>query len=111
MRPPEGVERDFPLARLTTVRAGGNADLFARPRDEDALACELVCHRAQAASAMRCASNVSWSSSTPSPAASAFTVPPHANDNTPGINSNGVASSGLPKPIVSNNTVGCAYVA
>jgi UDP-N-acetylenolpyruvoylglucosamine reductase len=28
---PEGVERDFPLARLTTVRAGGAADLFARP--------------------------------------------------------------------------------
>jgi hypothetical protein len=28
---PEGVERDRPLARLTTVRAGGAADLFARP--------------------------------------------------------------------------------
>lgn len=25
------IERDFPLARLTTVRAGGNAELFARP--------------------------------------------------------------------------------
>ena len=37
MRPPEGVERDYPLARLTTVRAGGNADLFARPRDEASL--------------------------------------------------------------------------
>jgi len=28
---PEGVERDFPLARLTTVRTGGPADMFARP--------------------------------------------------------------------------------
>ena len=28
------VEKDFPLARLTTVRAGGNADLFARPASE-----------------------------------------------------------------------------
>ncbi len=28
------VEQDFPLARLTTVRAGGNADLFARPASE-----------------------------------------------------------------------------
>jgi UDP-N-acetylmuramate dehydrogenase len=35
---PAGVERDYPLARLTTVRAGGRADLFARPRDEDELA-------------------------------------------------------------------------
>jgi UDP-N-acetylenolpyruvoylglucosamine reductase len=29
-RPPEGVERDHPLARLTTVRTGGPADWFAR---------------------------------------------------------------------------------
>jgi UDP-N-acetylenolpyruvoylglucosamine reductase len=35
--PPEGVERDFPLARLTTVRAGGAADLFARPGSRDEL--------------------------------------------------------------------------
>ena len=35
---PEGVERDYPLARLTTVRAGGPADLFARPDDEQQLA-------------------------------------------------------------------------
>ena len=28
------VERDYPLARLTTVRAGGNAELFARPATE-----------------------------------------------------------------------------
>jgi UDP-N-acetylenolpyruvoylglucosamine reductase len=31
---PAGVERDYPLARLTTVRAGGEAELFARPRSE-----------------------------------------------------------------------------
>ncbi len=28
---PPGVQRDYPLARLTTVRTGGPADLFARP--------------------------------------------------------------------------------
>ncbi len=28
--PPEGVERDQPLARLTTVRTGGNGEFFAR---------------------------------------------------------------------------------
>lgn len=28
----ELVERDFPLARLTTVRTGGNAEYFARPK-------------------------------------------------------------------------------
>lgn len=28
---PEGVQRDYPLARLTTIRAGGTAELFARP--------------------------------------------------------------------------------
>jgi UDP-N-acetylenolpyruvoylglucosamine reductase len=33
MSAPSGVERDFPLARLTTVRTGGDADWFARPRD------------------------------------------------------------------------------
>ena len=31
------VENDYPLARLTTVRAGGNAELFARPASEDEL--------------------------------------------------------------------------
>jgi UDP-N-acetylmuramate dehydrogenase len=31
---PEGVQRDFPLARLTTVRTGGAADWFARPGSE-----------------------------------------------------------------------------
>ena len=39
--PPEGVERGYPLARLTTVRTGGDADWFARPDDEDSLV-ELV---------------------------------------------------------------------
>ena len=34
MKVPEGVERDYSLARLTTVRAGGRADFFARPRSE-----------------------------------------------------------------------------
>ncbi len=29
--PPAGVLRDFPLARLTTIRTGGRARLFARP--------------------------------------------------------------------------------
>jgi len=39
--PPDGVERDFPLARLTTVRTGGAADWFARPGDEEALVATL----------------------------------------------------------------------
>jgi UDP-N-acetylenolpyruvoylglucosamine reductase len=34
---PAGVERDYSLARLTTVRAGGAAELFARPRSEGEL--------------------------------------------------------------------------
>lgn len=34
---PPGVERDYPLARLTTVRAGGEAELFARPEAEGEL--------------------------------------------------------------------------
>jgi UDP-N-acetylenolpyruvoylglucosamine reductase len=34
MSPPAGVERDYSLARLTTVRAGGSADFFARPESE-----------------------------------------------------------------------------
>jgi UDP-N-acetylmuramate dehydrogenase len=34
---PAGIERDYPLARLTTVRAGGEAELFARPRSEHEL--------------------------------------------------------------------------
>jgi UDP-N-acetylenolpyruvoylglucosamine reductase len=34
---PAGVRRDFALARLTTVRTGGSADWFARPRTESEL--------------------------------------------------------------------------
>ncbi len=35
---PAGVERDRPLARLTTVRTGGPADFFARPDGDERLA-------------------------------------------------------------------------
>ncbi len=35
--PPDGVQRDFPLARLTTVRTGGPAEWFARPGTEEEL--------------------------------------------------------------------------
>jgi len=35
--PPAGLVRDFQLARLTTVRTGGDADWFARPRDPEQL--------------------------------------------------------------------------
>jgi UDP-N-acetylenolpyruvoylglucosamine reductase len=35
---PEGVERDYPLARLTTVRTGGPGDFFARPDSPERLA-------------------------------------------------------------------------
>ena len=35
---PEGVERDFPLARLTTIRTGGPADFFARPGSPERVA-------------------------------------------------------------------------
>jgi UDP-N-acetylmuramate dehydrogenase len=34
VRTPDGVERDFPLGRLSTVRTGGPADFFARPTRE-----------------------------------------------------------------------------
>jgi UDP-N-acetylmuramate dehydrogenase len=34
---PENVDPDHPLARLTTVRTGGQADFFARPADEGKL--------------------------------------------------------------------------
>jgi UDP-N-acetylmuramate dehydrogenase len=37
MSAPEGVEADFPLARLTTVRTGGPADWFARPAEAGCL--------------------------------------------------------------------------
>jgi UDP-N-acetylmuramate dehydrogenase len=39
--PPEGVQADFPLARLTTVRTGGTADWFARPGDGKSLVAAL----------------------------------------------------------------------
>jgi UDP-N-acetylenolpyruvoylglucosamine reductase len=35
--PPKEIERNFPLARLTTIRTGGEADWFARPGDVDGL--------------------------------------------------------------------------
>ena len=34
---PKNVKPDYPLSRLTTVRAGGSADLFARPGSEEEL--------------------------------------------------------------------------
>jgi UDP-N-acetylenolpyruvoylglucosamine reductase len=34
---PQGVEREYPLARLTTIRTGGPADWFARPGREHEL--------------------------------------------------------------------------
>jgi UDP-N-acetylenolpyruvoylglucosamine reductase len=37
MSTPAGVQGNFPLARLTTVRTGGAADWFARPGDEESL--------------------------------------------------------------------------
>jgi UDP-N-acetylenolpyruvoylglucosamine reductase len=38
VRRPAGVEADYPLARLTTIRVGGPADYFARPESERAIA-------------------------------------------------------------------------
>ena len=35
--PPEHVQRDYPLARLTTIRTGGSAAWFARPRTAEEL--------------------------------------------------------------------------
>jgi len=39
---PAGVERDYPLARLTTVRTGGPADYFARPESAEDLVALLA---------------------------------------------------------------------
>jgi UDP-N-acetylenolpyruvoylglucosamine reductase len=39
---PTGIERNFPLARLTTVRTGGPADYFARPSSQDDLVALLA---------------------------------------------------------------------
>ena len=38
MSEPAGIERDFPLKRLTTVRTGGPADFYARPDSAERLA-------------------------------------------------------------------------
>ncbi len=51
MRAPEAIEPDFDLARLTTVRAGGHADLFARVGDEEGLV-ELLAYAADMGSAV-----------------------------------------------------------
>jgi UDP-N-acetylenolpyruvoylglucosamine reductase len=37
VKPPPGVEARYPLSRLTTIRAGGPADFFARPELEEAV--------------------------------------------------------------------------
>ncbi len=37
MTVPPGVERDFPLSRLTTVRTGGPADWYSKPETEEEL--------------------------------------------------------------------------
>jgi UDP-N-acetylmuramate dehydrogenase len=37
MSTPEGIEENFDLARLTTVRTGGNADFYARPSGNTAV--------------------------------------------------------------------------
>ena len=39
------VEPDYPLAELTTLRAGGRADFFAEPESETGLAALLVACR------------------------------------------------------------------
>ena len=36
-KPPDGIERGYPLERLTTIRIGGPADYFARPDSEERL--------------------------------------------------------------------------
>ena len=47
MRTPHGVERDYPLARLTTIRTGGPADFFARVESVERLE-ELLAWAAEA---------------------------------------------------------------
>jgi UDP-N-acetylenolpyruvoylglucosamine reductase len=39
--PPPGIQADFPLARLTTVRTGGVADWFTRPSEQEELVAML----------------------------------------------------------------------
>lgn len=48
MREPEGIEHDFSMARLTTLRAGGTAAMFARAGSEDRLI-ELLAWAAETA--------------------------------------------------------------
>jgi UDP-N-acetylenolpyruvoylglucosamine reductase len=36
--PPAGIETDYPLSRLTTIRAGGSAEYFARPSSDQEVA-------------------------------------------------------------------------
>jgi UDP-N-acetylenolpyruvoylglucosamine reductase len=48
MSAPDFVERDFPLARLTTIRTGGPADFFARVDSEERLAELLAWAREEA---------------------------------------------------------------
>jgi UDP-N-acetylenolpyruvoylglucosamine reductase len=45
---PAGVEADYPLARLTTIRTGGPADFFARPDSSERLS-ELLAWAAEGA--------------------------------------------------------------
>ena len=51
MSEPEGIRRDYPLARLTTVRAGGAADMFARAGSERRLV-ELLAFAADSGAAV-----------------------------------------------------------
>jgi UDP-N-acetylenolpyruvoylglucosamine reductase len=51
MSAPDSIERDFELARLTTVRAGGRADMFARAGDEERLV-ELLAYAADVEAAV-----------------------------------------------------------
>ena len=37
MSAPDGVQADYPLARLTTIRTGGQGDFFARPDSPEVL--------------------------------------------------------------------------
>ena len=47
MSEPAGLERGYPLARLTTIRTGGSADYFARPDSADGLADLLAWARSE----------------------------------------------------------------
>lgn len=51
MSEPEGIQHDFPLARLTTVRAGGSADSFSRAGTRERLI-ELLAFAAESGAAV-----------------------------------------------------------